>query len=183
MLPLHAHIAVIGAGPSGITAVKNLLDAGFTNIVCFDRNEAVGGNWLFRLESSHSSVFETTHIISSRTLSQYHDYPMPSSYPDYPSHEQLARYFQSYADHFGVTRHVRFATDVLRVDPQPDDRWKLTVRTGADESHDVFDAVHAGVVDHRVHLRLVHHYHRLAASAWLRVDVHRLPQHHAPAAV
>ncbi|MDQ8171338.1 MAG: NAD(P)-binding protein, partial [Gemmatimonadota bacterium] len=91
MLSRSARIAVIGAGPSGITAVKNLLDAGFTDVVCFDRNDAVGGNWLFRLESSHSSVFETTHIISSKTLSQYHDFPMPSWYPDYPSHEQLAR--------------------------------------------------------------------------------------------
>jgi cation diffusion facilitator CzcD-associated flavoprotein CzcO len=37
---------MIGAGPSGILAVMKLLDAGFTNIVRFDRNEAVGDNWL-----------------------------------------------------------------------------------------------------------------------------------------
>jgi len=35
---------MIGAGPSGILAVMKLLDAGFTNIVCLDGNEAVGGN-------------------------------------------------------------------------------------------------------------------------------------------
>ena len=99
-------IAVIGAGPSGITAVKNLLDEGFRDIVCFDRNDVVGGNWLFRDDTSHSSVFETTHIISSKTLSEYHDFPMPSSYPDYPSHAQLASYFQAYAAHFGVNAFV-----------------------------------------------------------------------------
>jgi len=78
MLSPRARIAVIGAGPSGIAAIKNLRDAGFVHITCFDRNDAVGGNWLFRAESSHSSVFETTHIISSRSLSEYHDFPMPS---------------------------------------------------------------------------------------------------------
>ena len=46
MLPRHAHFAMIGAGPSGIMAVMKRLDAGFTDIVCFDRNEAVGDNWL-----------------------------------------------------------------------------------------------------------------------------------------
>ncbi len=120
-------IAVIGAGPSGITAVKNLLDQGFRDIVCLDRNDAVGGNWLYRPDSSHSSVFETTHIISSKTLSEYHDFPMPADYPDYPSHQQLAHYFQAYARHFGVEPYVRFGTEVLSAEPVADDSWELTI--------------------------------------------------------
>ncbi|MEQ1693406.1 MAG: NAD(P)-binding domain-containing protein [Gemmatimonas sp.] len=131
-------IAVIGAGPSGIAAVKNLLDAGFRDIICFDRNDAVGGNWLFRPESSHSSVFETTHIISSKSLSQYHDFPMPASYPDYPSHTQLASYFQSYARHFGVEQFIRFNTLVQRAEPDASGGWHLTVeQDGHAESHEV----------------------------------------------
>jgi hypothetical protein len=134
-------IAVIGAGPSGIAAVKNLRDAGFEEITCFDRNDAVGGNWLYRPESSHSSVFETTHIISSKTLSQYHDYPMPSWYPDYPSHSQLAAYFQAYADHFGVTFAVRFGSEVVRAEPLEGDRWSLHIRTANGDVHEEFDAL------------------------------------------
>ena len=61
---------VIGAGPSGITALKNLLDQGI-DAIAFDRNSDVGGNWIYNEKVSHSSVFETTHIISSKTLSQY----------------------------------------------------------------------------------------------------------------
>ena len=145
MTPSRPHrperIAVIGAGPSGITAIKNLRDAGFRDIICFDRNTAVGGNWLYRPESSHSSVFETTHIISSKTLSQYHDYPMPAWYPDYPSHEQLAAYFQSYASHFGVDAHVRVGTDVRRVEPAANDRWTVTVAHDDVEETQTFDAL------------------------------------------
>lgn len=141
MLPKSARIAVIGAGPSGITAVKNLRDAGFDQLSCFDRNETVGGNWLYRPDASHSSVFETTHIISSRTLSQYHDFPMPSWYPDYPSHGQLAAYFQSYADTFALAPHLRFRTEVRRAEPLADHRWSLTIGTDAGEVQAEFDAV------------------------------------------
>ena len=66
-------VCVIGAGPSGITAIKNLLDEGL-EVVAFDRNSDVGGNWIYTEKESHSSVFETTHIISSKTLSQYQDF-------------------------------------------------------------------------------------------------------------
>ena len=55
-------ICVIGAGPSGITAIKNIVEAGF-NVKAFDFNSDVGGNWIYNENESHSSVFETTHII------------------------------------------------------------------------------------------------------------------------
>lgn len=134
-------VAVIGAGPSGVTALKNLVDAGFADIVCYDRNDAVGGNWLYRPESSHSSVFETTHIISSKTLSQYHDFPMPAAYPDYPSHSQLAAYFQSYAKQFDVERCIQFGTEVLRVKPLDGDRWRVRISRDGVESEETFDAL------------------------------------------
>jgi hypothetical protein len=129
----NASICVIGAGPSGITAAKNLLDAGFDDLTVYDRGRQVGGNWVFDAESGHSSVFETTHIISSRTFSEYADYPLPEGTPDYPGHETLAAYFQSYADHFGVTPQVRFQHTVVHCapGPAPDGGWEVTVRDDA----------------------------------------------------
>jgi cation diffusion facilitator CzcD-associated flavoprotein CzcO len=98
-MSVRKKVCVIGAGPSGITAAKNLLDEGM-DVTVYDYGKEVGGNWVFSETSSHSSVFETTHIISSKTLSQYDDFPFPADYPDYPSHQQLAAYFQNYAKHF-----------------------------------------------------------------------------------
>lgn len=121
-------IGVIGAGPSGLAAVKALLDEGFTDIVVWDRGTRVGGNWVFDAGSGHSSVFETTHIISSKEFSQYHDFPMPDHYPDYPGHRQLADYFQAYADAFGLERFVRFQTLVEHAAPAPDGGWRVEVR-------------------------------------------------------
>jgi hypothetical protein len=122
-------ICVIGAGPSGITALKNLLDEGL-DVVCYDANDRVGGNWLYSEKPGHSSVFETTHIISSKTLSQYDDYTWEDhdpTTPDYPSHEQLARYFQSYADHFSITDHIHFNTIVKRAMRTAEGAWELQV--------------------------------------------------------
>lgn len=129
-------VCVIGAGCSGITAVKNLLQAGVTDIVCYDQNSDVGGNWIYSPKTSHSSVCETTHIISSKTLSQYLDYPMPGDYPDYPSHEQVLAYFQSYARHFGIYPYIRFNTRVKHVAKMADQRWQVELESGEEETFD-----------------------------------------------
>ncbi|MGB4961269.1 MAG: NAD(P)-binding domain-containing protein [Saprospiraceae bacterium] len=108
-------VAIIGAGCSGIAAVKELSQAGIQDIVCYEQNDRVGGNWIYSPSPSHSSVTRTTHIISSKKLSEYRDYPMPDDYPDYPSHSQVLAYFDGYADHFGVKPFIRFNTKVTRV--------------------------------------------------------------------
>ncbi len=133
-------VCVIGAGPSGITAAKNLKDAGL-DVTVFDRGKDVGGNWLFDAESGHSSVFETTHIISSKKFSQYDDLPMPESYPDYPSHAQLAAYFQDYARRFGLYDVTRFETTVERCEPLPGGGWEVDVVKGGAHERERFDVL------------------------------------------
>ncbi|MFN8375411.1 MAG: NAD(P)-binding domain-containing protein [Anaerolineae bacterium] len=132
----EARVCVIGAGPSGITAGKNLLQAGLRNIVIYEKSNQVGGNWVYSPRLGHSSVFETTHIISSKRLSQYEDYPMPADYPDYPSHKQLLTYFQGYAEHFGVTKYIRFNTEVVKAEKQADETWNITLGDGTLEHFD-----------------------------------------------
>lgn len=137
---MSKHICVIGAGPSGITAAKNLLDEGI-HVTVFDHGSDVGGNWVFSEEEGHSSVFETTHIISSKTLSQYEDMPMPDDYPDYPSHRHLATYFRDYAKKFNLYPHIRFRTLVTHCERLPDGRWRVdTLHEGTPDSG-VFDAL------------------------------------------
>ena len=122
-------ICVIGAGPSGITAIKNLLDQGL-DVVAYDRNHEVGGNWIFQEDESHSSVFETTHIISSKTLSQYEDFTFDDfgePVSDYPSHDELRRYFQAYAKKFDLYRVIQFGTLVHHCEYIDDQTWEVTI--------------------------------------------------------
>jgi len=133
-------VCVIGAGPSGITAAKNLIDEGH-DVKVFDLGSEVGGNWVFNEKVGHSSVFETTNIISSKTLSQYMDFPMPNDYPDYPSHWQLAEYFQSYAKHFDLYPLIQFNTLVESCRLQDEGNWAVTFQLNGQQSTEFFDAL------------------------------------------
>lgn len=137
---MKKRVCVIGAGPSGITAAKNLLDEGH-EVVVYDYGSEVGGNWVFNEKIGHSSVFETTHIISSKTLSEYADFPMPNDYPDYPSHKHLADYFKSYASYFNLYPHIHFNTLVKKCTPLNEEKWEVLTEREGQEHVDVFDAL------------------------------------------
>ena len=114
---------IIGAGPSGLTAAKNLKQAGIP-FDCFERQDDIGGLWNYGKPSS--SIYRSTHLISSKPLTQYIDFPMPKTYPDYPSHEQALAYFRSYAEHFGLHEHIQLNTAVERVERMPRG-WRVTL--------------------------------------------------------
>ena len=115
-------VAVIGAGPSGITAIKNLKEKGF-DVIGFERCSGVGGNWRYDDPSGHSSVFETTHIISSKYTSYYEDFPLPKTSSDYPSHKELLSYFNEYSEHFGIKKHIQFNAEVIKCEQEDNGRW------------------------------------------------------------
>ncbi len=116
----------MGAGPHGMSALKAMLQHGI-EADGMERESDVGGNWNFGAENSR--VYESTHLISSKPFTQFPDFPMPDSYPDYPSHRQVKAYFDRYADHFGLRRRIRFDTEVVRAEPVDDGRaWDVTVR-------------------------------------------------------
>jgi hypothetical protein len=106
---------IIGAGSSGMVAVKALLDAGVP-FDCFEESDRVGGLWVFGNRNGKSAAYRSLSINTSRERMQYADFPMPKSYPDYPGHAKIAEYFQAYADHFALAEHIRFETRVERVE-------------------------------------------------------------------
>ena len=59
---------------------------------------------------------------------------MPESFGDFPSSANMLQYLQSYADYFGLKKHIQFATKVNLVEPQQSaefgDCWKVTLESG-----------------------------------------------------
>lgn len=147
---------MLGAGPCGLTAVKNLLQQGLTSMTVFEKNKQLGGNWLFSEENDHSSVYETTHSISSKHLSAYEDFPMPDDYPDYPSHTQLLAYFNAYADHFEIKPFIKFNTCVLSVTPRSNHQWLVTYQDEHGQHDELFD--HILVANGHHNAPLIPHY-------------------------
>jgi dimethylaniline monooxygenase (N-oxide forming) len=107
-------VCIIGAGSSGIAAAKALHEANIT-FDCLEKGNRVGGNWVFDNINGMSSAYEGLYINTSRDRMQYSDYPMPKSYPDFPHHTQIARYFDNYVDHFGFRDTIQFETSATHI--------------------------------------------------------------------
>lgn len=129
-------IAIIGAGCSGLTAIKHVLEAGLQDIVCYEQSGQIGGNWVYNATPGYSGISRMTHTISSKALSQFSDFPMPADYPDYPSHQQILAYFQAYASHFQLEKFIRFNIAVRRVEKIDGERWRLFLSDGSQSEAD-----------------------------------------------
>lgn len=118
---------IIGAGASGITAAKNLKAQGIACDV-IEREDDIGGNWYYG--KPHSSVYQSTHLISSKPFSAYTDFPMPDDYPDYPNHQQVLAYLRAYARYFDLYSLIRFNTSVERLERDIDGAWLVSLDDG-----------------------------------------------------
>ena len=132
-------ICIVGAGPCGLAALKNVLTAGLRDVVCFDDSDAIGGNWVFREDAERMSVYEATHIISSRNLSAFDDFPMPPDYPDFPSHRQMLAYFESYAEAFKLRPSIKLNTRVLDARPSASGGWDVRCEGPEGSTEQSFD--------------------------------------------
>jgi len=125
-----SHYCIVGAGTSGLAVAKNFLQSGI-GFDCYEREDDVGGNWYFG--RPHSSVYRSTHLISSKPLTEYTDFPMPREYPDYPNHQQVFDYIRSYARHFGLYEHIQFNTAIERIEPVASgDGWRVKLFDGSE---------------------------------------------------
>jgi cation diffusion facilitator CzcD-associated flavoprotein CzcO len=132
-------ICVIGAGPCGLTTLKNLLATGLKNVVCYDESRTIAGTWVFDENPDRTSVYESTHIISSKSLSGFEDYPMPADYPDFPSHQQMRAYFEDYATQFRLRPSIRLQTRVEQAALRDDGRWSIRLASPDGSSDEIFD--------------------------------------------
>ncbi len=122
--------AVIGAGPSGLSAARALQKAGIA-VVGFEASRGVGGLW--DIDNPRSTMYESAHLISSRTTTEFAEYPMQTD-ADYPGHRVLIQYFRDFADHFGLTGLFRFETKVTAVTPADGGGWIVTTTATGDST-------------------------------------------------
>jgi cation diffusion facilitator CzcD-associated flavoprotein CzcO len=134
-------ICVIGAGPCGLTALKNLLQAGCRDVICYEESGGIGGNWAFSDDPHRISVYASARIISSRRMSSFDDFPMPREYPDFPSHRQLLGYFTDYARAFQLDRYIRLGAHVEQCALGADGRWTVRVVANGETRVETFDSL------------------------------------------
>lgn len=140
-------VAIIGAGCSGLTAIKCCLDEGMEP-VCFEREADIGGLWNYSDNPTigKGSVYRNCVINTSKEMMAFSDFPPPEEFPTFMPHKYVLKYFRMYADNFGLLKYIRFQTSVTKVVPAEDyedtGRWRVTFTAGPGEpTTDTFDGV------------------------------------------
>ncbi|MER6424757.1 NAD(P)-binding domain-containing protein [Streptomyces sp. NPDC001137] len=126
---------VIGAGAAGVSALQRLRALGH-DVDCFEKTDRVGGHW-------HTD-YDALHLITSRDMTTFEDFPMPDHYPHFPRRDQVRAYIESYAREHGLYDVIRFGTAVTSVEPVegPADArpgshgWRVRTSSGHDEVYD-----------------------------------------------
>jgi dimethylaniline monooxygenase (N-oxide forming) len=131
---------IIGAGSSGIAAAKALHQANVP-FDCIEKGDRVGGNWVFGNKNGMSSAYEGLYINTSRDRMQYTDFPMPKSYPDFPHHTQIAKYFDDYVDHFGFRKSITFDASVDKIEKADDNNFRAKISIGGKTEERTYDTV------------------------------------------
>ena len=119
-------VCVIGAGPHGLIVARALKKAGVPFVI-LEKNNDVGGLW--DIDNPGTPMYESCHFVSSRDGSAYFDFPMPRSYPDYPSRVQIHNYIRSFAETYQLCDAIEFGSEVVHAEPDGD-RWRVETRDG-----------------------------------------------------
>jgi cation diffusion facilitator CzcD-associated flavoprotein CzcO len=117
---------VIGAGVSGLTVTKHLLDRGIS-FDCFEMGSDIGGNWRYDNDSGRSPAYASLHIDTSKGRFAYADFHMPKKWPVYLHHTQVLEYLDNYAGAYGLKTHIEFRRQVVAAEPEGDG-WKVTTK-------------------------------------------------------
>lgn len=132
--------ALVGAGPMGLAAAKVLVEQGVP-FHGFEVHGDVGGLW--DIDGPRSTMYETAHLISSKKMTEFTDFPMDDAVAEYPSHREMKKYFRAFADHFDLRRHYTFKAEVTRVEPLGGngEGWRVCWRDAEGEHVAVFAGV------------------------------------------
>ncbi|KAG9466621.1 hypothetical protein GDO78_016353 [Eleutherodactylus coqui] len=139
-------VAVIGAGSSGLPAIKCCLDEGLEP-TCFESSDDIGGLWRFTKEpeEARASIYKSVIINTSKEMMCYSDYPMPEEYPNYMHNSKVLEYFYQYAEQFQLRKYIKFKTSVCSIRKRPDfattGQWDVTTEHEGKQETQVFDAI------------------------------------------
>ncbi len=134
-------VCVIGAGPSGLTTIKQLLDEGH-DVTCFDKNGNVGGIWYRHdADAEEMKAYDNLVLTVSMKLMSYSDFIYEGG-RDFFTRKKYHAYLEQYADKFDLRRHIQLETSVTAVKKLAKDRWQVTTVSKNGETNDhTFGAV------------------------------------------
>ncbi|KAI0685182.1 FAD/NAD(P)-binding domain-containing protein [Cytidiella melzeri] len=139
-------ICVIGAGASGLAALKVIADtpqykAGLWQPVAFEAREALGGVWLPgppTKDPPDTPMYDSLTTNLPHPVMAYTSFPFPPSTPLYLPAADVLKYLGSYAAHFDIEKHICLGTSVELADwDSLVSQWHVRTRTTGSDRQDV----------------------------------------------
>ncbi len=123
-LPQHIHVAIVGAGFSGIGAAIRLKREGFDDFVILERAEDLGGVW-------RDNTYPGAACDVRSHLYSYSFAPNPRWSHSFSRQSEIWAYLRRCAEEHGVLPHVRYGHPVLACDYEREgSRWRIETSRG-----------------------------------------------------
>ncbi len=106
-------VIIVGAGPAGLGVAACLKKEGIESLI-LEKEQSAGASW--------HKHYDRLHLHTTRVFSSLPHMPMPKSFGRYPSRDQVAEYFASYAAHFDLD--IAFGTELLSAN-YTESGWQL----------------------------------------------------------
>jgi dimethylaniline monooxygenase (N-oxide forming) len=130
-------VCVIGAGPSGLVATKELLDEGH-QVECFERQPQVGGNFNYPAGASYDDMKLTV----SNFFMAYSSYaPELKEERRHWTRREYLDYLESFTKHFGLDRCLRYGVEVQSISRTPSGEFVVKSSKDGEITEKTFDAV------------------------------------------
>lgn len=119
-------VCVIGAGPSGLTTIKQLLDEGH-DVTCFEKNDNIGGIWYRKQEDKDQmKVYDNMILTTSMKLMAFSDF-IHKGERTFTDHKGYFRYLEDYVKTYGLRDYIQFNVMVSSIVHEENDSWSITV--------------------------------------------------------
>lgn len=112
-------IGIIGAGFAGLSSARVLTALGH-DVTVYEKAPDVGGVW------SATRRYPGLHTQNNKGSYALSELPMPKSYPESPSGQQVQQYLEAYVKKFDLAPYLRLGTEVVRAEPAADGGWDVT---------------------------------------------------------
>lgn len=128
-------IAVIGAGFSGLMAIRHLKEAGLF-VDCYEQSSTLGGTWRYSDRTGldenglpvHSSMYKNLSSNVPKELIGFPDLPFWDTEASFVTHSNVLNYIRRYTKAFDLMQHIKFEHQVIYVKPLTGNRWSVEVQ-------------------------------------------------------